>query len=142
MERLRPQTVDGSGRRVVAVDEARQAARVFAEGELFEDAESGLVAPARAHDLLDVDVPRLHVVELFDLVLFGVHRELTVPVAVAPFGMHVANPAHPERDERLELDALLVAVVPQQAQRRALGTPQARRPVDLVDRAGKMMEAL
>ena len=59
-------------------------------------------------------------------------RVLAVPVAVAPLGMRVAEAAHAEREQRLELDALLGAVVAQQPQRRALRAPQARRPPHVV----------
>src|SRR4029079_11064548 len=110
----------------VTVDDAGETTRVvLAERELLEYAEPDLVAPLGAHHLLDVDVPRLDVVELFDLVFFGPGRELAVPVAVAPFGMHVAQPAHTERQQRLQLDQRLGAVVMRLAQRCALRASQA-----------------
>ena len=112
-----------------AVEDAGETARVvLAERELLEHAEADLVAPAGAHHLLDVDVPRLDVVELLDLVLLGTDRELAVPVTVAPFGMRVAEAAHAEREQRFELDAFLGVVVVEQPQRRALRTAQTRAP--------------
>ena len=57
---------------------------MLAERELFEHAEADCDRPTRPHHLLDVDVPRLDVVELLDLVLLGPDRELAVPVSVAP----------------------------------------------------------
>ena len=55
---------------------------VLTDRELFEHADPFAVAPFRAHDLLDVDVPRLDVVELLDLVLLADDRQLAVPLAV------------------------------------------------------------
>ena len=125
------------------VEEAGEAARlVLAERELLEHAEADVVAPARAHHLLDMDVPRLEVVELLDLVLLGADRVLAVPAAVSPLGMRVAEAAHPEREQRLELDALFGAAVAEQAQGRALRPAQSGRPAHLGDRAGEVLDAL
>ena len=57
---------------------------MLAERELFEHTEPDPVAPTGAHHLLDVDVPRLEVVEVLDLVLLGADRELAVPVRRGP----------------------------------------------------------
>src|SRR5438105_1427455 len=128
-------------RSFVAVENAGEAARmVVAERELLENTEAGPVAPTGAHHLLDVDVPRLDVVELFDLVLLGADRELAVPVAVSPFRMRVAETAHPERQQRLELDAFLAAVVTEQAQRRAFGAPQPLGPTHFVHRCREVVD--
>src|SRR5262245_49867725 len=104
---MEPAMLSRSLRRVT-VDDAGESARVvLADRELFEDAEPDPVAPSRAHHLLDVDVPRLGVVELLDLVLLRSDRELAVPAPVAPFRMRVPEAAHPEREQRLELDVAL-----------------------------------
>src|SRR4029453_16479686 len=88
---------------------AEAVARVRAEGDLLEHADALLVARARADDLLDVLVVDRHLVELGGLPRFARHRELALPEAVAPLRMHVADPLHPEAEERLEVDDPLLA---------------------------------
>src|SRR5205823_4597477 len=79
---------------------------------------------------------------ILDLVLLRTDRELAVPVSVTPLGMRIAEPAHAERDQRLELDVLLGVIVADQSQCRTLRPAQSRRPTHLVRRARKMTDAL
>ena len=58
----------------------------------------------RAHDLLEVLVLERHRVEVGDLPRLARDRELALPHAVAPLGVHVADALHAEADERLEVD--------------------------------------
>src|SRR5439155_9918200 len=113
---------------------------VLAERELLEHAESDPIGPARAHDLLDVDVPGFEIVELLDLVLLGSNRLLAVPAPVPPIGVRVAEPAHTERHQRLELDALLAAVVPQQPERRALRASEPGDPAHAYDGSREVLD--
>ena len=63
-----------------------------------------------AHDLLEVLVLERHRVEVGDLPRLAGVRELALPHAVAPLGVHVADALHAEADERLEVDVLATAV--------------------------------
>src|SRR6476661_7577887 len=86
-------------------------AGVGAERDLLEHADPDLVAGRGAHHLLEVLVLEGHRIEVGDLPRLARVRELALPHAVAPLGVHVADALHAEADERLEVDVLAPAVV-------------------------------
>ena len=67
-----------------------------------------------------------------------------VPAPVAPLRMRVAEAAHAEREQRLQLDHLFELPgnrrVAEQTQRRGARAAQARRPMHVRDRAREMLD--
>ena len=125
-------------RRVPVNDAGKPARMVLTDRELL-DTPSPTLSPHRAHHsaargcstVRRCRAPRPCAPRNLD-------RQLAVPVRRGPdFGM-ACNPAtHPKRQRRLQIDALLAAVVPQHAQGRALRTAQPGRPVDVPHRRGR-----
>src|SRR5690606_13265555 len=103
-------TPRGRGRSRRAVEAAGEARRlVGADRELFEDADAGALAPGGPDELLDVEVLVVERVEVGEGPGLGVDGQLTVPRAVVPLGMQVAEAEHLEGEDRRQLDALGVA---------------------------------
>src|SRR5262249_14508541 len=107
-------------------------AGVGAERDLLEHADALLVAARRAHHLLQVLVLERHGLQLVDLPRLASVRELALPHAVTPLGVHVADALHPEADERLEVDVLATAVGVHQRDARVPGATRAGQVVDVV----------
>ena len=72
--------------------------------------------------------------------LFGTDGVVGVPTSVSPFGMGVPEAAHPERQQRFKVDALLGAVMAHEAQRRTLRSSKARSPAHVGDGSGEMFD--
>jgi hypothetical protein len=103
---------------------------VGTERDLLEDADADLVAARGPHHLLEVLVLVRHRFEVGDLPRLPRVRELALPHAVTPLGVHVADALHAEADERLEVDVLAPAVG---VDERDASVPGAARPGEVVD---------
>src|SRR5262249_34827296 len=75
---------------------------VRSDHQLLEHAEPLLAAQARAAELLDVEVARIHRVEVGQRPADSVDDLGALPLAVTPFGIEVAEAAHLEGEDGLE----------------------------------------
>ncbi len=116
-----------------AVEEGGEAAGgVGADHELLEDADALAAAHARAAQLLDVQVAGIERIPIGKVPGLAGHGLLSLPDAMAPLGMQVAETEHLEGQDRLEHEFPRLAAGARQRELRARGAPRAGLPLDPV----------
>src|SRR5262245_24423652 len=77
---------------------------MWPDHQLLEDAEALLGAGPCAAELLDVQVARIHRIEVGEGPGDAIDHLGSLPLAVAPLGIEIAESAHLEGEQRLERD--------------------------------------